>query len=144
MKIEFLHECTAASDEQGKTLLEIALKAKVNHIHECGGKARCSTCRVLVLEGAESLGPRTPEEAQLIAAKGFGDEIRLACQATVHGDIKIRRLVIDQDDIETAYSERGVNRGEERKVAILFSDIRGFTRFSERNLAYDVVHILNR
>lgn len=144
MKIEYLNECAVESNNNGQTLLEIALNAKINHTHECGGQARCSTCRVMVLEGAENLGPRTSEEAELIAAKGFGDEIRLACQATVHGDVKIRRLVIDQDDIETAYSERGVNRGQERKVAILFSDIRGFTNFSERNLAYDVVHILNR
>lgn len=144
MKVEYVNERLIESSETGKTLLDLALGAKIPHAHECGGMARCSTCRVLVLEGAENLGPRTAEEAELAKAKGFADEIRLACQATVQGNVRVRRLVIDQDDIETAYSERGVNRGQERKIAMLFSDIRGFTNFSERNLAYDVVHILNR
>ncbi|TGL62149.1 adenylate/guanylate cyclase domain-containing protein [Leptospira ognonensis] len=144
MKIEYLNECTIESSESGDTILAIALSSSKNHTHECGGHARCSTCRVLVLSGEENLGPRTTEEKTLAEAKGFPSEIRLACQTKVYGDIKIRRLVIDRDDIETAYGERGVERGSERKVAILFSDIRGFTNFSERNLAYDVVHILNR
>jgi len=144
MRIEYANERTVETEETGKSLLQISLSHQINHTHECGGHARCSTCRVLVLEGAENLAPRTEAEAKLAAAKGFPDNIRLACQAKVMGDIKVRRLVIDQEDIETAYSERGVNRGEERKIAILFSDIRGFTSFSERNLAYDVIHILNR
>ena len=36
------------------------------------------------------------------------------------------------------------NTAEERFLAILFSDIRSFTPFSERHLPYDIVHILNR
>lgn len=144
MKIDYANEKVVETSEVGKTLLQISLANGVNHTHECGGNARCSTCRVLVLEGLENLCPRNEKEAKLAKTKGFADNIRLACQSIVSGDVKVRRLVIDQDDIETAYSEAGVNRGEERKVAILFSDIRGFTNFSERNLAYDVVHILNR
>jgi adenylate cyclase len=34
--------------------------------------------------------------------------------------------------------------GEEKKLAILFSDIRGFTPFAEALPPYDVVHVLNR
>lgn len=48
MKIEYLNERLIENAAKGKTLLEIALEAKINHAHECGGKARCSTCRVLV------------------------------------------------------------------------------------------------
>ena len=35
-------------------------------------------------------------------------------------------------------------QGKSKKIAILFSDIRGFTPFSEKLTPYDVVFILNR
>ena len=34
--------------------------------------------------------------------------------------------------------------GQEKELAILFADIRGFTEFSERLPPYDVIYILNR
>ena len=38
----------------------------------------------------------------------------------------------------------GPASGQEQEVAVLFADIRGFTRFAERRLPYDVVFFLNR
>ena len=69
----------------------------------------------------------------------------MACQTTVNGDIVVRRLVLNKEDIESV-SEKGVSGrlGETKKIAILFSDIRGFTPFSEKLTPYDVVFILNR
>ncbi|MCX7632924.1 MAG: adenylate/guanylate cyclase domain-containing protein [Turneriella sp.] len=142
--VEFLHDKTVEASGENKTLLELALESGIPHVHECGGNGRCSTCRVLVVDGLDNLDSPTPAESAVAKAKGFPPDIRLACQARVRGNVRVRRLVIDQDDIETAYSEKGANRGEERKMAILFSDIRGFTGFAERNLPYDVVHVLNR
>jgi len=74
--------------------------------------------------------------------------VRLACQTTLSGDVTLRRLVLDDEDralVEqelTGSSPRSV--GEERSLAILFADIRGFTAFSEAHLPYDVIHVLNR
>ena len=61
-----------------------------------GGKARCSTCRVLA--SGRHLSERTPQEAELVDPLQFGDSIRLACQTTTSGSVTVRRLVVDDDD----------------------------------------------
>ncbi|MCC5816181.1 MAG: 2Fe-2S iron-sulfur cluster binding domain-containing protein [Leptospira sp.] len=130
-----------------QTILELSLENDIPHVHICGGKARCSTCRVIVLEGLENCLPRTPEESKLANTKGFPPEVRLACQTKINGKAKIRRLVFDEEDSSEAIHEgkHGLNiTGTEVEAAVLFSDIRSFTSFSEKNLPYDIIHILNR
>ncbi len=137
-------------DEQGKTLLEISLDKGVPHYHACGGHARCSTCRVLVLSGEKNLSPPTDAECEMAERKGFGPSVRLACQTRVSGPITVRRLVLDDTDAEEAYSvdkprcDLGSSSGRETRLAVMFADIRSFTPFSGRTLPYDLVHILNR
>jgi adenylate cyclase len=78
----------------------------------------------------------------------FSPEIRLACQTKIKGDVKVTRLIVDDDEIEftrsIAKGPRPASIGEEKKLAILFADIRGFTALSERMSPYDVVYFLNR
>ncbi len=129
------------------SILEASLGAGIPHTHVCGGRARCSTCRVLVTDGLEHCLPRNDNEERLARIKGFSPEIRLACQSTVSGDVRLRRLVLDDDDIQVAIHEGRTDAGDagrEEEVSILFCDIRSFTAFSERALPYDVIHILNR
>ena len=132
----------------GETILTASLRADIPHAHACGGKARCSTCRVLVLEGVEMCGPRTPPEEKLAEQLHFGENVRLACQTTVHGDLSIRRPVVDRVDLAMANlldrSQATERVGEERRLAILFADITRYTPFAERLLPYDVTHVLNR
>ncbi|HJQ69898.1 MAG TPA: adenylate/guanylate cyclase domain-containing protein [Blastocatellia bacterium] len=129
--------------ETGETLLHASLRASIAHAHACGGNARCSTCRVLIVDGLEHCAPPNDKEAVLAERLHFSPDIRLACQTTVSGDVALRRLVLDAEDLEiVGSSPRSV--GEEKEVAILFADIRGFTTFAETLPAYDVVHVLNR
>jgi adenylate cyclase len=133
--------------EKGATLLEAALDAGIQHAHACGGRARCSTCRVLVVRGLERCTARNAAEQHIADQLHFPPDVRLACQTRMDGDGEVRRLVLDAEDIEL--TELRANRtpvvpGEEKRVAILFADIRGFTAFSESMPAYDVVHMLNR
>src|SRR4029077_10310577 len=92
--------------------------------------------------------PRNDKETALAEKLGFSAEIRLACQTTVNGDVKLRRLILDSEDASLASNlaaERSpCSVGEEKRLAILFADIRGFTSFAEKMLPYDVIHILNR
>ena len=128
-------------------ILEASLAGGIDHTHVCGGRARCSTCRVIITDGLEHCRPRNEKEAKLAAVKGFSEDVRLACQTTVKGDIKLRRLVLDNEDIATAINEGRGNindAGHEIEATILFSDIRSFTSFSEQSLPYDIIHILNR
>jgi adenylate cyclase len=130
------------------TILQASLQNGIPHTHVCGGNARCSTCRVLVLSGLEHCCPRNEKEQKMADRRNFSPTVRLACQTSIGGDVTLRRLVIDNEDEELVDQEvlgaspRSV--GEERQVAILFSDIRGFTAFSEAHLPYDVIHVLNR
>src|SRR4051812_16346611 len=130
------------------SLLQAALDASVPFAHACGGMARCSTCRVVVEEGGDQLSARTEAETGIATKLSFPAELRLACQTRAHGDAVVRRLVVDAEDLALAEREaRGTaiaSVGEERRVGLLFCDVRNFTTFSEGHLAYDVIHMLNR
>jgi len=148
--MELLRFCEQDSDvfvqaEPGQSLLEASLASGIRHYNICGGHARCSTCRVRVLDNPEGLSPRSVLEDMMAAQLHWGDEIRLACQARVTGPAVVERLVLD--DIEAEVMSRvGANRsasGREQNVAIMFMDLNGFTSLSEKAFAYDVVHLLN-
>lgn len=131
-----------------ETLLQTSLRVGIPHAHACGGNARCSTCRVVVVEGLEYCTARSDLEQLLADRLHFTPEIRLACQTTIDGDVKLRRLVLDDEDVQLT-DQRSVgttptSAGEEKRLAVLFSDIRGFTPFAEALPPFDVVHVLNR
>lgn len=142
--VEFDRERSVEVEDTSRTVLEIAHAAGIPHASACGGRGRCSTCRVLVLEHAEHLTPPGEVEQRLARAKGFDASIRAACQARVTGPVKLRRLVLDEDDVLLASRGTEQTIGRDRQLAVLFSDIRDFTAFTERALPYDVVHILSR
>ena len=127
----------------GSTLLEVSRNAGIPHMSVCGGRARCSTCRTLILQGADNLGPVTDAEAKLLARYDSAQPIRLACQAVVNGNVKIRPLMEANKQLIAQNGGDRLGWGVERSIAILFLDIRGFSRISEKSLPYDVVYILN-
>ncbi len=134
---------------EAETILKASLRCGIPHTHVCGGKARCSTCRVMIVEGLENVNPRNEREQAMANRLEFSPEIRLACQTTFQGAIRLRRLVIDDADIELDDQtmpgrEQAEMVGKEKRIAILFSDVRNFTSFSEALPAYDVIHALNR
>ena len=133
---------------EADTVLAASLRAGIPHAHACGGNARCSTCRVSVESGLEHCAPQGDRERALAERLHFSPEVRLACQTTVRGDVNVRRLVLDEEDIELTErmteSSLPASLGEEKEIAILFADIRGFTSLSERLPPYDVIYVLNR
>jgi adenylate cyclase len=131
-----------------RNLLETLVASGIPITHLCGGRARCSTCRVRVSEGLEGLSPPTPPETEMATRLEFPQEIRLACQTMVSSPITLRRLVLDQTDAELA-SQVGTHGlhgpiGREIDVAVLFADVAGFTTIAEALPPYDVIHLLNR
>ncbi|EKR93132.1 adenylate/guanylate cyclase catalytic domain protein [Leptospira santarosai str. CBC379] len=137
-------EISLPDDSPPRSLLEISLANGIPHTNACGGNARCSTCRVLVLENPSNLSPPEQKEKDLSQKKGFPKSVRLACQTKVLGDVRVRRIVLDDEDYNLTIPGSATISGEEKEIAILFSDIRDFTIFSESHLPYDVIHILNR
>jgi adenylate cyclase len=129
---------------KGLSVLDASRRAGVPHASVCGGRARCSTCRVRVLLGSEGLTPPSPAETRVLTHLGADRAVRLACQLKPTADISIWPLVPPEI---TARDEDRLNvteAGAERFVAILFVDIRASTQLVESHLPYDVVFILNR
>jgi class 3 adenylate cyclase/nitrite reductase/ring-hydroxylating ferredoxin subunit len=133
--------------EPGETLLAGALRSDVAFAHACGGRAKCSTCRIWVLDGLEACHERTELEQAMATRLGLDIRVRLACQLKPRGSIRVRRLVLDETDLMMCSQldrEVATRTGEVKNVSIFFSDITNFTALSERLLAYDVMYLLNR
>ena len=146
--VHYLPDDKAVVTDLTESILQASLRSGIPHTHVCGGNARCSTCRVLIVAGMEHCAPRNAKEQQMADQLHFTPDIRLACQTQVTGDVKLRRLVLDADDVDLTDQLRSqaVYRlvGKEKHVAVLFADIRGFTTFAEELPPYDVIHALNR
>lgn len=129
----------------GPTLLEISRAHGVPHASVCGGRARCSTCRVRILEGMESLPEPSEQEQRVLKRVGAGSNVRLACQLVPNQAISVATLLPAQ---QTAPSDEAASDkylwGVDQTVTIMFADIRGFTSLSENKLPYDVVFVLNQ
>jgi len=146
-KIACLPDDAQLSIEAGETILEASLRAGVPHAHACGGRARCSTCRIWILEGLEYCSERTEQERAIAGPLRFGPEVRLACQTKVSGNLKLRRLVLDETDLEitSQLAKPRLGRcGESKTLAVLFCDIRDFTNLSQQLSPYDLMFVLNR
>ncbi|QRE76145.1 adenylate/guanylate cyclase domain-containing protein [Methylobacterium aquaticum] len=128
---------------EGPTLLEISRANRVPHVSVCGGRGRCSTCRVLVVAGEDRLSAPGPQEAAALRAIGAPGNVRLACQARPGGDVALVRILDPRRESADQHLANTDVAGIEREVAILFIDIRGFTPLAERKLPFDVVFILN-
>ena len=132
------------SAPEGLTLLEISRLSRIPHASVCGGRARCSTCRVQVVSGLEHLAVPGPDELRALQKAGIkSPDIRLACQVRPRGDLSIITLVPAGADLRQLRQDNFA-AGTERTVTVMFIDLRGFTRFSEGRLPYDVVFILNQ
>ncbi|WP_137157522.1 adenylate/guanylate cyclase domain-containing protein [Rhizobium sp. FKL33] len=129
---------------KGSSILEASRAGGVPHVSVCGGKGRCSTCRVQVLDGAQ--GQPEPEARELATLRSIaaGPDVRLACQLRPNHDLTVLPL-LDASGLPQAPG-RSINgvAGRERHVAALFCDLRGFTQLAENKLPYDVVYLLNR
>jgi adenylate cyclase len=128
----------------GTSVLEASRIAGIPHAHVCGGRGRCSTCRVRVRGALGSIEPPGEAEQRVLRRIGATSNVRLACQLRPKGPVEVTPLLPP-----FAYAMEGRRRvdiaqGQEREIAILFADIRGFTALSEGRLPFDVVFILNR
>jgi adenylate cyclase len=128
----------------GFTILEASRFAGIPHASVCGGRGRCSTCRVRVIRGAEHLPAATTEELRVLGRVGAPAHVRLACQVRPPRDVAVVPLVPAGAGPADAIGVGDHREGRELTIAVLFADLRGFTRLAERKLPYDVVFILNR
>jgi adenylate cyclase len=134
----------SVSVERGMSVLEASRAAGVPHASVCGGRGRCSTCRVRVGDGADHLPPPGPDEARVLARIGAPDRVRLACQLRPARDLAVVPLLPAAAGPQDVRVQVNPGQGTERDVAVLFADLRAFTQMSEGRLPYDVVFLLNQ
>lgn len=129
---------------RGFSVLEASRIGGIPHYAVCGGKGRCSTCRVQIIEGGDTLlKPDTTEQATLNRINADPD-VRLACQLRPLNNISIVPLLVPTLESNLPANSQQVNPGREQEIVILFCDIRNFTTLTEAQLPYDVVFLLNR
>ena len=135
---------TTVAISPGTSLLEASRAAGIPHAAVCGGRGRCSTCRIRVTQGAEQLPPPAAGEARVLARIGATPGIRLACQVRPTRDVAVVPLLPATAGPAEGQVRINPGQGIERRVAVLFADLRAFTRMAEGRLPYDVVFVLNQ
>jgi len=131
--------------EPDQTMLEAFLQADIPHTHACGGNAYCSTCRVMILDGIKNCTNPTPAEKSLANKLQFPVHVRLACQTKVTGDVQVRRLVIDSDDLDLV-DEQLLTGGSnaEARIVVLMASIMGANNFDEVNFPVDILYVMGK
>lgn len=134
----------AISVPRGYTVLEASRMAGRPHYAVCGGKGRCSTCRVQVIEGEDNLPPHDAQEEKTLSRIKAGTGVRLACQLRPTGPVTVMPLLMAKTPSNEAPDSYEAIPGREREIAVLFCDIRNFTTLTESRLPFDIVFLLNR
>lgn len=130
---------------KGMSVLEASLRHNIPHASACGGRARCSTCRIRVVGDVAALQPPSSREAFVLARVGVGDDpsIRLACQLRPTADLEFVQAFLPPGGAAEG-PPRTAHSGEERYLVSMFVDMRGSTRLAETRLPFDTVFIVNR
>ncbi len=131
---------------KGLSILEASLRFNVPHASVCGGRARCSTCRVRIVSDRNALPRPSGREAFVLARVGAAANpaIRLACQLRPQVDVAVIPVLPANVGADFVRNRSRVNIGEERYVVSMFIDMRGSTKLAESRLPFDTVFLVNR
>ena len=128
---------------RGCSVLEVSRFADIPHPSVCGGRGRCSTCRVRVFSETQQ-PPPSPAELAVLKRIHAPADVRLACQLRPASDVSVVPVLCADAAAQHGGPEVEEFAGRELEVCVLFADLRAFTRYSERKLPYDIVYFLNR
>jgi adenylate cyclase len=129
---------------RGFSVLEASLINGIPHAHVCGGRGRCSTCRIRVLGDVPDLPVASAAEQAVLERVHAAPGVRLACQLRPTRDIAVLPMLSPYATTVDAYRTGAVASGVERYVVIMFVDMRGSSRLAERRLPFDTVFIINQ
>jgi adenylate cyclase len=129
---------------RGTSVLEASRRNRIPHASVCGGRGRCSTCRIRVTDGSDGAPAPGRTERAVLERIAAGPGVRLACQFRPETDLAVVPLLPPQPRMRQADLLDRAQSGEERFIVAMFVDLRGSTRLAEERLPYDTVFIINR
>jgi adenylate cyclase len=124
---------------RGWSVLEASRSFHLPHAAMCGGRARCSTCRVRVTSGEEFCPPPANDEQGTLERIGAPPGVRLACQLRPQGDISVMPLVRTARPV---YRTGMPQRSREREIVVLFCDFRNRADLAADHLPQDLLYVL--
>ena len=123
---------------RGWSVLEASRAHLIAHVSMCGGRARCSTCRVQVTQGAEHCPPPGPAELATLTRIDAPAGVRLACQLCPTGAITVVPLLSDASTSRPDASDLGAT---ERDLAVVLVEWHNRASFARSHLPQDVVYL---
>ena len=129
---------------RGFSVLEASLINNIPHAHVCGGRGRCSTCRIRVLSDMSALPTPSASEQAVLERVHASPGVRLACQLRPTSDIAFVPMLSPHATTVDAYGSGAAYSGVERYVVIMFVDMRGSSRLAEGRLPFDTVFVINQ
>ena len=130
---------------KGLSVLDASLRHNVPHASVCGGRARCSTCRIRIIGDHHDLPEPSQREAFVLGRVGAADpSIRLACQLRPESDLSFFQLFLPHTVSADSHASNPTRIGQERYLVSMFVDRRGSTKLAEKRLPFDTVFIVNR
>jgi adenylate cyclase len=131
---------------RGLTVLEASLRNRIPHASVCGGKGRCSTCRIRIIGDRSGLPRPSAREAYVLERVGASADpaVRLACQLRPQKDIALVPMLPPQTNQAFSFSRSRIHLAQERYVVCMFVDMRGSVRRPDKQLPFDTVFMINR
>ena len=127
---------------RGYSILEASRSIRLPHESICGGRARCSTCRVRIQRGLDDLPPPSAIERATLARVRVPANVRLACQVRPKSDVALAVL------LSSARSDSGllIDLTESREVTVtaMFVDLRDSTALASGRLPFDAMFLIDR
>ena len=123
---------------RGWSVLEASRSHHIAHVSMCGGRARCSTCRVRVLAGEDQCPPPADDERRTLLRIHAAEGTRLACQLRPLGNISVLPLLA----AGPRASRDSASDAAEHEVAVMLVDFR-WRESQRRLLPHDLLYALN-
>jgi adenylate cyclase len=128
---------------RGWTVLEASRSFHIPHASMCGGRARCSTCRVRVTAGETACPDPAADERGTLERIGAPADVRLACQLRPQGDVSVVPLLRTERPV---YRQPAIitQRNSERDVVVLFCDFLNHAALATDHMPQDLLYLLMR
>ena len=89
--IQNLFNLTINSKVDDRKVIELIHQNGIDWMHACGKKGRCTTCKIIVIQGKDNLSEMNDRELAFAAQGRLQAGERLACQAILHsGEIQVK------------------------------------------------------